>query len=163
MYNRFYDLYTIQSSAAQAKPALSFLHDFAAALAFLRACPPTAAMQQDIHLALTAEVVCAAKYWPRERLHAVAQRLADGRLIIVNRFANRGTFHNFKRPPQPAIQSIPASAPAKPAPKATPAVTNAPEIDESAQVHTLKNAAKEGKPFCEVCEKAKAEARARQA
>jgi hypothetical protein len=65
--------------------------------------------------------------------------------------------------PMPAGPAEPAAPPARTAPaprEATPGPAPAPEKEfpnESAQAATLKEAAKNGTPFCEICEKKKAE------
>jgi hypothetical protein len=158
MFSQSYDSLEICPVSISSLPALSFLHNFEGALAFLLACPPVAGMQRDMVVALTHDVANASKYTRKDRLHAVARRLADGRLTITDRYANKGTLHNFKRLPKVALTSVPAPAALTSLFKAPPSVTiEVPEIDESAQLQTLKNAAENGIPFCEVCEKAKAE------
>lgn len=153
-----YDDLVICPPAASSQAAISFLNNYDGALAFLQSCPPSRGMQRDMAMALAHDVCSAAKYSRRDMLQALAQRLADGRLIIMDRFANPGTHHNFKRKPKLALQSVPATT--SPPPKAPPPAAEPdapPEIDEAAQAQTLKSAADNGKPFCEICEKAKAE------
>jgi hypothetical protein len=62
----------------------------------------------------------------------------------------------FRLTTKPAASPAPSSAPARPRASEAPAPSVAePEVDVHAQVAVLQQAAKDGTPFCEECEKAR--------
>lgn len=108
-----------------------------------------------------------------EVLAAIGRQLANGRLILVSGASTppaTGGGTDAAAVPQPSAppRRPPTMAPSsvlpppRPAPVPSP-VAAAPEefadVEQDSQAATLEQAADSGVPFCEVCEKAKAEAR----
>lgn len=106
-----------------------------------------------------------------EVLASVGRQLANGRLILVSGAASPpatggGVDAGAAPPPSAAPRRPPTVAPsaALPPPRPAPApapVAAAPEefadVAQDTQAATLEQAAQSGAPFCEVCEKAKAD------
>lgn len=109
----------------------------------------------------------AAALWPGADLSRVAdhevvalvrQALADGRLTrtgAVPRLLPLAPAPAPPAPPPPAAAASRRSAPA--APSAGPSTTFTPLLDIAAMVAALRQAARDGVPFCEECERAAAQ------
>lgn len=109
-------------------------------------------------------------------LRQVALKLGSGALQVVALHASQTARSSAdspaasapapaaaKRAPQQAQDPLPppqAKAPVKPAEQEQEALDT---VDQDAQAETLEKAAEDGKPFCAVCEKAKAERAAKAA
>ncbi len=157
-FNHSFEQLAIRPSNGKFAPVCSFINNFDGALFFLRSCPSHSVIQQDIYSALADERVNSPNYSKSDLFSSVAQLLADGRLIVTNRYTVDVGFDNFKRKPAEPVQSLPPVAPPPPAkPKSAiefKSPKSKPEIDISAQIAILTAARKHAVPFCEVCEKA---------
>ncbi len=102
-----------------------------------------------------------ADLWRRHRhcvVAVVAQALADGRLHTSSE-APRLLPLGAAPPAAPAAAPPPRAASPRPAAAAPPPVVAAPELDVAAMVAVLQQAARDGVPFCEECERAAAQRR----
>ncbi len=106
--------------------------------------------------------------WSRHDDHAVADQIAaacaSGHLVVLPRWG-RPTMYRLI----PALAPAPPPAPPAPAPtpRAAPATppppvetTFSPDLDVAAMVAVLQQAAQDGVPFCEECDKARRAAEA---
>jgi hypothetical protein len=111
----------------------------------------------------------------REQLRRQAATLSDGtdysrlddhgvfvQVVATMRSRALGASHEtaeslkFRLSPKPTSSSAPSSVPARSRSSEAPAsAVVEPEVDVQAQVAVLQQAAKDGTPFCEECEKAK--------
>jgi hypothetical protein len=114
---QLYDQLKIDKPTTDSVPQISFINDFQGALSFLRTMPPYSAMRQDIDFLLAMDSRNHARSFQKETDNHVAHQLAIGQLVIVNRFHNRGDFHNFKRRPKEKFESAPPAPPPAPPPR----------------------------------------------
>jgi hypothetical protein len=110
-------------------------------------------------------------------LDRVAALLAQRRLVLARKVAGaisgKKDEAKEKERPRPSMSSGPALSPSMliareararsplPAPSAPPVEADTPAIDQNAQAAVLRQAAADGVPFCEECEKLKREEAAR--
>jgi hypothetical protein len=110
-------------------------------------------------------------------LDRAAALLAQSRVVLARRVAGALPGNNDetkeKERPRPSMSSGPALSPSMlvarearskspaPAPSAPPVEADLPAIDQDAQAAVLRQAAADGVPFCEECEKLKREQAAR--
>ncbi len=111
---QFYERLKIEKATAGSSPQISFLNDFQGALAFLRSMPPNSPLRQDIDFILALDSCSHARSFQKDIDHLIAHELATGQLVIVNRYHNPGSFHNFKRRPKEVFDSAPPALPPEP-------------------------------------------------
>ena len=109
---------------------------------------------------------CAKKWNDQEILAQVAWQLTEGTLRVAEKRYDvlpRGAARGRPTQPTARAEAPPAPVTETPPPEPAPEPTDEENVDAAAQAATLKQAAQDGTPFCEECEKARQEREAQAA